>query len=81
MTERGNGGTYTVINTQNPEANMYGCTPCPRCLDECRYPTARGVVLMVYCGECGRLENAVYAPSMFDESGEFVLPSARSSEE
>ncbi len=74
MTERGNGGTYTVINTKNPEANSQGCTACPRCLDDRRYPKSVGMALMVYCGECGRLENAVYAPSMFDESGTFVLP-------
>lgn len=50
-----------VIDTGDPNANMYGCTPCPECNGKHRYPMRNVVglavqnpdVLKVVCNDCG----------------------------
>ncbi len=36
-----------------PELNMYFCTPCPKCKEMHRYPNKSG---MVVCDDCGHKE-------------------------
>lgn len=47
-----------VIDLDNPDANMFGCLPCPKCGSERRSPYARTGVLRIECECCGFTEPA-----------------------
>jgi hypothetical protein len=38
-----------VIDEDNPNANMYGCLPCPKCGSRYRWPDAENVLR---CDDC-----------------------------
>ena len=38
------------VNTSAPNANMYGCQPCPKCRSEYRFPMTDHTV---QCDDCG----------------------------
>ena len=38
------------VDTSDPEANMYGCKPCPKCGERYRFPMTDGTV---QCDSCG----------------------------
>ena len=48
------------LDTSNPENNMYGCPPCPKCKSVYRWPT-RDVhptdPLKIICDDCGFKES------------------------
>lgn len=55
MAERIVSGT---VDMKQPGANMYGCSPCPKCEDVFRYPRfdyEKGVGA-VHCDDCGFVE-------------------------
>lgn len=47
------------LNLYHPDANMYGCFPCPKCKSEYRWPT-RDVhptdPNTIICDQCGHRE-------------------------
>jgi uncharacterized Zn ribbon protein len=45
--------------------NMYGCTPCPQCKSEYRWPTQQRTVV---CDECGFVEPIAPAKEASDAS-------------
>ncbi len=47
-----------VIDFSDPNANMYGCQPCPMCRDKHRASYKRGGVLQIDCDDCGFVEPA-----------------------
>ena len=42
--------THPPLDSGHPDANMYGCLPCPKCKSVQRWPTQQGAV---QCDECG----------------------------
>lgn len=47
-----------VIDTGDPEENMYGCRPCPKCGSKYRAPFRRGqwpegAEFSIECDDCG----------------------------
>ena len=45
------------LDTSNPDANMYGCLPCPKCGSEYRCPFLNGEDAgMIVCDDCGHRE-------------------------
>lgn len=43
------------MSNQNTTTNMYGCTLCPKCKGDYRWPTQLGTVI---CDDCGFTERA-----------------------
>jgi hypothetical protein len=39
------------VDVYNPEANMYGCLPCPKCRSVFRYVTRKSG--LITCDDCG----------------------------
>ncbi len=50
-----------LVDWNDAERNLYGCTPCPDCGENYRYATGRGESAEVVCDECGRREPATFA--------------------
>jgi hypothetical protein len=51
-----------VIDESDPNANMYGCLPCPRCRSTCRWPTQPFHPVYpncILCDYCDFIEQAV----------------------
>lgn len=44
---------FTTIDLTDPNANMYGCFPCPKCKSRFRYGTQEGTVK---CDDCGLIQ-------------------------
>jgi len=45
----------TRLDYQNPEVNMYGCLPCPKCKSKYRTPTQAvhpTKPMMILCDDC-----------------------------
>lgn len=45
-----------IVDTSDPEANMYGCVPCPICNSEFRWPTTNKHPTnpnQIVCDNCG----------------------------
>jgi predicted RNA-binding Zn-ribbon protein involved in translation (DUF1610 family) len=42
-----------TVDFNNPEANMFGVLPCPKCGSIFRWPTQR---LTIQCDDCGFVE-------------------------
>ena len=41
------------LDLNHPDANMFGCFPCPRCKSIYRWPTQQGTVR---CDDCGLVQ-------------------------
>ena len=41
------------VDVSQPNANMFGCVPCPKCHSIYRYPRSVGVI---QCDDCGYIE-------------------------
>jgi hypothetical protein len=41
------------VDVYAPDANMYGCKPCPKCGEKYRYPMQNGTI---ECGDCDFVE-------------------------
>lgn len=54
----------SLVDLDNPNANMYGCQPCPKCKSCYRYERSDGII---ECGDCDYEEKAIHKG---DESGE-----------
>lgn len=50
----------TLVSYYQPNANMYGCLPCPQCKSRYRYQLARKPEEVV-CDDCGFVEPAIKA--------------------
>lgn len=44
------------VDLKDPQSNMYGCLPCPRCASKFRASFNRPDGLRVECGDCGYSE-------------------------
>ncbi len=51
-----------IVDVNNPDANMYGCLPCPKCKSAYRYPMQDG---LIHCDDCGHREP--FQLTSFDE--------------
>lgn len=47
------------LDFDNPDANMYGCVPCPKCRSRSRWPDQQ---FRIHCDECGRIEEPEEEP-------------------
>ena len=46
-----------VVDWDDPDHNMYGCAPCPKCAGKFRASYRRGDALSIEC-DCGHTETA-----------------------
>lgn len=51
-----------ILDLYDPKNNMYGCSPCPKCKSEYRWPASktdsdRRIAGRVVCDDCGFIDD------------------------
>lgn len=59
MTVRESVKQSNVVDWSDPDRNMYGCAPCPKCASVYRAAYRRPTGLVIECDDCGHKEPAV----------------------